>query len=37
MTMLAPIGRLVLRYVRARIVVEAYFGVRPDLHKAKIP
>jgi hypothetical protein len=37
MTMLATIGRLVLRYVRERIVVDARFRVRPDLHKAMIP
>ena len=37
MTMFAAIGRLVLRYVRDRIVVDARFRVRPDLHKAMIP
>ena len=37
MTMLAAIGRLVLRYVRKRIVVDARLSVRPDLHKAMIP
>ncbi len=37
MTMLAAIGRLVLRYARERIVVGARLRVRLDLHKAMIP
>ncbi len=37
MTMLATIGRLVLRYVRERIVADARFRVRLDLHEAMIP